>query len=304
MLWLLLAALFPLNASASEPEDSLSASQPDGKYIYIPDSLQQDVLRLLEGHSQVVDDNFRLDLEEQVVHHGDTVPMVLKQRNLGRFDRGLATLLYIPKGSWSIGLTASYGEIKTSDLEVFDLLSDIDIRAHAFSIKPYISYFVRNNLSIGLRFGYYNAQGNVDSFNLDFEDMNFGIDDVMYKSESYTAALFLSQYIGLSRRGRLAVYNEIELALGSGSSDFNRPYNGELRKTHTTYTNAQLNFSPGLQMFIMKNVSFHVSFGVFGFYFRNEKQTENGVKSGSRFTSGASFRFNIFNINFGISVHI
>ena len=54
----------------------------------------------------------------------------------------------------------------------------------------------------------------------------------------------------------------------------------------------------------MKNVSFNVSFGVFGFYLRNEKQTVNGEPLGNRFTSGANFKFNIFNINFGIGVHI
>ena len=35
-----------------------------------------------------------------------------------------------------------------------------------------------------------------------------------------------------------------------------------------------------------------------------EKQATNGVDEGSRFTSGANFRFNIFNINFGLMVVI
>ena len=52
----------------------------------------------------------------------------------------------------------------------------------------------------------------------------------------------------------------------------------------------------------MRNVAFHVSFGVFGFNLKNEKQRENGEEAGSRFSSGANFRFNIFNINFGIAV--
>ena len=54
----------------------------------------------------------------------------------------------------------------------------------------------------------------------------------------------------------------------------------------------------------MKNVSCHISFGVFGFYLRNEKQRENDEETGNRFTSGANFRFNIFNINFGLGIHI
>ncbi len=37
---------------------------------------------------------------------------------------------------------------------------------------------------------------------------------------------------------------------------------------------------------------------------RNEHQWTDGVDEGSRFTSGANFRFNIFNINFGMMVVI
>ena len=261
--------------------------------------------RSVHLHSRVVDDNLDLDLEEQTTYRGDTIPMVLKQRNLGRYDRGLSALLYVPKGQWSFGLTVSYGNLSTKDLEIFDLLSDINIGAHAFRIRPYLQYTVRNNLAVGMRFGYYNARGNVDSFKVDIdEDMNFSLHDIGYKAESYTGAVFASQYIGLSRHGRFGIYNEIELAFGSGSSDFKRPYGGNLRTTHTTWTEAQLNFSPGVQMFIMKNVSFHISFGVFGFNVKKERQTEDGKDTGNRLSSGASFRFNLFNINFGIGVHI
>lgn len=294
-------------SDAGVPVDSTArtSAPPDGKYIYVPDSLQDDVIRLLEGHSKVVDDLNRLDTSEMTVHKGDTVPMVLKSINLGRYDRGLSNFLYIPKGVWAIGLTVSYGEIGMKDLDIFGLLSDVDINANAFSIKPYIQYFVRNNLAVGMKFGYYNAKGNIDSFNVDImDDMNFNLHDIMYRSESYSAALTASQYIGLSRRGRFGVFNEIELAFKTGNSEFRRPYNGELNTTYTTTTDVQLNFSPGVQVFIMKNVAFHVSFGVFGFYLKNEKQRENDEPAGNRFSSGANFRFNIFNINFGIAVNL
>ena len=81
-------------------------------------------------------------------------------------------------------------------------------------------------------------------------------------------------------------------------------YNGQIRDTRTTITEASLNFSPGLCVFIQDNMSFNVSFGVFGLKMRNERQRTNDVEEGSRFTSGANFHFNIFNINFGIGVHI
>lgn len=294
-----------LHTWASEANDSAKAPDLSGKYIFVPDSLQNDVLRILKGHSKVVDDEKKIDASEMVSWKGDTVPMQLKTRNLGRFDRGLSNYLFIPRGQWSFGLTASYGELSTDKLQLMGLLSDIDISGHIFSVKPYLMYFIKNNTSVGLRFGYTSAKGNVDSFKLDIdEDMNFNLHDIMYRNESYTAALTFRQYVGIARRGRFGVFNEVELAFSSGNSDFARPYAGELRSTHTTYMEAALNFSPGVCVFIMENVSFNLSFGVFGFSLRNEKQMENGVEVGNRMTSGANFRFNIFNLNFGIAVHI
>lgn len=289
--------------AAETPADTVTPAVPDGKYIYVPDSLQRDVLLLLEGHSKVVDDLDRLNPDEMTIHNGDTIPMVLRQLNLGRHDRGLSNFLYIPRGVWSIGLTASYGEIDTKELEIFDLLSDVNVNAHAFSIKPYLQYFIKNNMAVGMKFGYTNAEGNIDSFKVDIDDdMNFNLHDIVYKAETYSASFTFTQFIGLARRSRFGVFNEIELAFASGNSDFTRPYNNEPRSTHTTTMSASLNFSPGLQVFMMKNVAFHISFGVFGFSLKNEKQKENGVETGNRFTSGANFRFNIFNINFGLAV--
>lgn len=301
----LIATFIPLNVQAEEKNDTAAKEESTGNYIFVPDSLQTDVLKILMGHSKVVDDESKIDASERVTWKGDTVPMQLKTRNLGRFDRGLSNYLFIPRGQWTFGLTASYGEISTDNLEMFNLLSDVDISGHMFSIKPYLAYFIKNNVSVGMRFGYSSGKANIDSFKVDIdEDMNFNLHDIMYRDESYTAAFTLRQYIGIARRGRFGVFNEVELAFSSGNSDFQRPYSGELRRTHTTYMETGLNFSPGVCVFIMENVSFNLSFGVFGFYLRNVKQMEDGVSTGNRFSSGANFRLNIFNLNFGIAVHI
>ena len=282
-----------------------SVPREGGRLVWVPDSLSREVALLLKGHSKVVDDPLRLDLNEKVIFRGDTIPMVLKDRNLGRFDRGLFNFLFIPKGTWHFGLTASYGSISTDDLQMFDLLSDVDISANTFSIRPQLGYFLRNNLSLGVRMAYTRSGADINSFKVDIdEDMNFNLHDIMYKSESYTAAVFLQQYMGLTRRGRFGVYNEVELAFASGNSDFNRPYNGEIRRTHSTNMEARLTFSPGVSVFVMENVSFNLSFGVFGFYLRNEKQRVDGEDLGNRFSSGANFRINLFNLAFGLGIHI
>ena len=281
-----------------------------GNYIWVPDSMESDVMKLLRGDAVSKNRNVRseeeeVDKNEMVTFRGEVLPMVLKSRNLGRFDRGLFNYLFIPKGIWQIGLTASYGEFSTSDLEILDLVSDIDFNGKLWSVRPYFSYFLKSNLSLGLRLGYTSGVANVGSFNVDIdEDMSFNLHDIMYKSVSYSAAITFTQYLGIARKGRFGFFNEVELALAGGDSDFHRPYNGEMRRTHTDTFQASLNFSPGVCVYVMDQVSFNVSFGVFGLNLKNEKQKVNGEDLGERTTSGANFRFNIFNINFGIAVNI
>lgn len=273
--------------------------------VAIPDSLLPEVQKLLRGYYKVVRDDGQVEVDEKAVYRGDTIPMVLKDLKLGRYDRGLYNFLFFPKGMWTFGLTASYGKFSTDDLQLFDIVDGVDISAHAFSIKPYFSFAFKNNMTAGLRLEYTNIVGDIDHFGLDIdEDMSFDIHDVGYRSESYSAALLLTQYIGLYRKGRFGVFNEAQLKFTSGSSDFNRPFDGVMKNTHSSKFEASLTYSPGLCVYIMPQLSANLSFGVFGFYINHTKQWENGERTGSRTTSGANFRFNIFNISFGLALHI
>ncbi|MDE7419059.1 MAG: hypothetical protein K2N35_02500, partial [Muribaculaceae bacterium] len=93
-------------------------------------------------------------------------------------------------------------------------------------------------------------------------------------------------------------------SLGQGNSHFIRPLDGDIRDTRTRTQSFNINYSPGVSIMMMKNAAFNLSFGIFGFHLKDEKQWENGEESGSRFTSGINFRFNLFNINFGVSIII
>lgn len=251
------------------------------------------------------DRHLSTDSIEQVIVAGDTVDIMLPERNLGRFDRGLVNYIFIPRGKWSFGLTASYGELQTEDIQVLSILKDFDFKGKMYSIKPYLSYFFRSNQAIGLRFNYTRGVADLARLAVDFdEDLNFSIRDVSYYQQGLSAAVFYRRYVGLDRAGRFGIFNDVDLEFGSGSSRFKRIFNGEPRDTRTTVTQGALNFSPGVCVFIQDFISFNVSFGVFGVKWRKERQMTDGVDEGSRITSGANFKFNIFNINFGLMVVI
>lgn len=245
------------------------------------------------------------DVREMVVVGKDTVDIIIPEKNYGRYDRGLFNYLFIPKNQWSFGLTVSYGSIGSDDVSMLNLISDFDFDGSIFSVRPYISYFFRSNSCIGMRLSYSKGNADLHSLGMDFgDDLNFNLSDVLFKVENYGASVFYRHYIGLDKTKRFGVFNEVDLAFGSGIGRFHRSYNGEPRDTRTVTTECRLNFSPGLCVFIQDYVSVNVSFGVFGLYFRKESQKTNDVEEGSRFTSGADFKFNLFNINLGIAVHI
>lgn len=244
-------------------------------------------------------------LDETVIVGGDTVGIILPQKNYGRYDRGLFNYLFIPKGQWSIGLMASYGEFSTDNFQILSILSDLDVKVKAYSLQPNFSYFFTNNQSIGVTFNYTRMYCDLGSMSFDMDDdLSFSLSDVSYYSKSYSSAIAYRNYIGLGRDRRFGIFNEVELEFGAGSSRFQRYYNGELRDTRTNSLSASLNFSPGLTVFMMDYVSFNISFGVFGVKLHHERQRTNDVEEGSRFSSGANFKFNIFNINFGMAVYI
>ena len=248
---------------------------------------------------------FDRDSVEHFVVDGDTVPIILPEKNYGRFDRGLFNYIFIPKGKWGFGITASYGELQTEDVRVLSILKDVDFKGKMYSVKPYISYFVKSNQAVGLKFDYTRGIADLGRLAVDFDDdLNFTLRDVSYYQQSFSVAAFHRAYVGLDRSGRFGIFNEVDLSFGSGSSRFKRLYNNEPKDTRTVITQGAINFSPGVCVFLQDFMSFNVSFGVFGLKWRKEDQTTDGVDEGSRVTSGANFKFNIFNINFGLMVVI
>lgn len=244
-------------------------------------------------------------LRERVIVGNDTVPIVLPSPNYGRYDRGLFNFLFIPKGQWMFGLSASYGEFNSDDVQILSVIKDFNFKGKMYSVQPTFGYFFRNNQSVGMKFIYSRGTADLGGLAVDFDDdINFTLSDVSYYSQSYTASVFYRNYVGLGTEKRFGIFNEVALAFGSGSSRFRRSYDGEPKDTKTLTSKWSLNFSPGVTMYLMDNVCFNVSFGVFGLHVTHDRQYTNGVDEGRRTSSGANFRFNLFNINFGLGVSI
>lgn len=258
--------------------------------------------RIVRKHSINLDS---IPDDYKVIVDDDTVSMILPQRNYGRYDRGLYNFLYIPKKSWAFGITASYGSLNTEDLQLLSYVKDFNFEGKIYSIKPSVAYFIDNNQSIGLRYDFSRGLADLNSLAIDFDDdLNFSLHDVSYHSQSHRLGIFYRNYVGLGMAKRFAIFNEVALDGGWGNSRFKRYYGEQLYDTETKTGSINLNFSPGLCIFIQDYVAFNLSFGVFGLHYTDQRQTTNGADDGQRISSGANFKFNIFNLNFGLLVVI
>lgn len=156
---------------------------------------------------------------ERVVVGSDTIGIILPERNLGRYDRGLYNFLFIPKGQWAFGLTAAYGSIDTKDLQLLNTITNLSFDGSQFSISPTVSYFISHNTSIGLKLSYNHGEASLGSLGVDIdEDLNFSLHDVGYTKQMYNLGIFYRKYVGLGTSKRFGIFNEVDLSFGSGYS--------------------------------------------------------------------------------------
>ena len=71
-----------------------------------------------------------------------------------KYDRGIEMKTFIPKGQWMVGATFSYSEHVDNNFEFMSFLKEIESDGYTFKVTPLVSYFIRDNISIGGRLSY------------------------------------------------------------------------------------------------------------------------------------------------------
>lgn len=230
---------------------------------------------------------------------------IIFAKPIGRYDRGITNYRFVPKHKWIGGVTFSVYNFESDDSRLlFSLLKDIDLNFRALSVKPFVGYAIKDNMVVGLKFGYSRISGGLDNLSLNVEDLDISLKDISYTDDSYSFSLFHRSYIGLDTKGLFGLFNETTLGYSTGSSRFSRGKDETLKYTDSTVNQLHVGINPGIAIFIMPNVGAEVSFGVAGFTYNWEKQKKSSGETGKRTNSGANFKINLFNINIGLTVCI
>ena len=230
------------------------------------------------------------------------------------FNRGIgkATTLFVPKGTVSFGLTASYNSYDLGSAAddagykmFLSLMDGVYGNMTSCGIAPAVSYFIADNTSVGLRFDYSKSVLGLGSASLALGDlMSLDINDVNYLKQSYSGSLTLRHYMSIADSRRFAFFVEGRGTLGYAQSMNYQREGDDKYGTYQDIYKASLSLVPGVVCFMMDNAAFEVSVGVLGFDTQKVKQVTNQVEYSEMKSSGANFKINLLSVNFGMSFYI
>lgn len=227
--------------------------------------------------------------------------------NQMRSQRGLTDThnLFIPKGQWIFGGTASYST-HTNQSYQFLIVEGINSTGYTFKVSPMIAYAFRNNMALGGRFIYSRTLLKLDKASINFGDEGSSVDlnvrDYYALQHNYQVAAIWRQYIPLGRNKRFALYNEMSLAGGGSQARFanDSPVKGTYQKGYSF----SLGISPGIIAFATNNMAVEVNVGVMGITYDHTEQVHNQVTVGERNISQMNFKINIFSIGLGVAFYL
>lgn len=211
--------------------------------------------------------------------------------------------LFMPKGAISVGLQCSYIDLNASDASVMLFLQQLNASGSYFGIGPYFSYTYKDNKSIGLRVKYSNAQGGIAGLDLTLpgNDMELGLDEMNASSSSFMTELFHRSYMGLDTKGRFGLF--VDIALQYSNSITALSAGPRVEGNYTKMSKLKAAVRPGLEVFVMNNVSSVFSIGIGGVTLSRSRNYEDSQIVGSRTQSNARFMPDVTDITMGIAVH-
>ena len=229
------------------------------------------------------------------------------ERNQRRSERGLVDMnnVFVPKGQWIFGGTASYSTHDNSDYKLL-ILEDVTSMGYTVKVSPLVAYAVADNMAVGGRFNYNRTFLKIDSASLSFGDQETGTHistDFYYALQhSYSCGAVWRYYIPLGRNKRFALFNEVQLSVGASRAKF--ATDSPVRGTFSKSLDVGLGVNPGIIAFASNVMAVEVNVGMMGINYSHTKQVHNQVMKGEANSSFMNFSVNLLTIGLGVSFYL
>lgn len=236
------------------------------------------------------------------------------EKETGRFDRGVGKMnsVFIPKGYIGGGLDFSYSTYDVGNAAgdsgysmLFSLLSGIQGSMYTFGISPSCSYFIADNLSVGVRFDYDRSKLDVGSLGLSLGDLaSLDINDYHMMENSYSTCVAGRYYMPIANSRRIAMFGEVRLGFDWGQSTSYSVRDGRNLGTYQSMYGASLGVVPGLCVFATNEICVEVAIGILGLTYEHISQDANNVETSTMQHSNANFKINPLSISLGMSFYL
>lgn len=231
------------------------------------------------------------------------VPMSYVQKR-GMISRDAVKKVFIPKGQWMAGGQIAWNQWDNDNLNYL-VVKDINFEGYTFSVGPYLGYFFANNMAAGVRLSYYRNFINLGELDLNLgDDFNIGLKDLYYLQHNYETTAFMRSYLPLGDSKIFGLFGEVQLnytySEGMNSTGQGETYTGVYGSTNTM----ELGLAGGMAVFLTDYLAAEVMLNVGGFHFKWGEQNTNNIETGSKNSSGANFRINLFSIKFGVTYYL
>ena len=227
------------------------------------------------------------------------------QAKENKYDRGIVMKTFIPKGQWMVGTTFSYSEHVDENFEFLSVLKDITSDGYTFKVTPLVSYFIRDNISLGARFAYGRTVTNLNNLSLELgDDLSFDVSDYESTSNAFTTAVFLRTYLNLGDSKRFGLFNEARVSYGYSESNGRSGTGVDLSGLYQLKHNLNIGVAPGITVFVNDFAAVEASINVAGLNFNWYDQTRDQVYKGKRTSSSANFKINLLSVDLGIVFYL
>lgn len=237
--------------------------------------------------------------------------LVVKERFLPvarRMDRGIDDIKFVYKDEIALGLSISYGTLTSDDSDMMLILDGLNLSGSIFTLNPSFGYFFKDNMCVGVRFGYTVMNGNIGNASLNLgssNDFGLSLSGVDFRSRMTTMGAFLRSYAGIDSKGHFGLFAELELTYKMGRSHFSYTSGSGQRGTDGNNMQLKAAVNTGVAVYIFPNVCCTLSFGLGGFQFNRVVQHDaEGNVAGMRNASKLLLRLNIADIRIGLNVHL
>lgn len=219
------------------------------------------------------------------------------------YDREITNSLFVPKGTWTGGISFSYLEMMGSNYQ-FLILDKVKGEGYTCSVSPHAAYFFKDNIAAGIRARYSRTYIDLGQLNLDLgDDLSFSLNDYGYIDHGISTTGFIRTYMSLGSSKIFGFFNELSLTYGYSQGKVTSGKGETQTGTYQKINKLQIGATPGLTAFVTNNLAVEVSIDILGLNFQWIDQVTNQVESGSFRKSSADFKINIFSVNLGLCTY-